>query len=114
MIEVDVDAVRDELIRVARQGEVRTYRQVAEFAGLTIANRGHIAILSRVLCSIARTEHEHGQPLLPVLVVRQDTRQPGNGFFTDAQELGRQFADRTEYFQQEAQAVWDFWDNEDC
>lgn len=79
----------DELIRLARGQDLAAYSDVAPLVGLSMdveEDRNQIALQ---LGEIARNEHNHGRPMLTALIVhRGNDNNPGEGFFSIAQELG--------------------------
>lgn len=108
-MEAMIDAVRNELMRAASMRELLTYQQVAVHVGLSMGNRHQASVLAKLLCDIARDEHEQGRPLLSAIVVAKQTRQPGRGFFAFARKLDKHFDDDTQYFHEEVEAVWAHW-----
>ena len=99
----------DEVLRDLRDLliEHASRRQIMTYSG-TGLNRN---VVGKRLDDINRSEHEQGRPLLSVIVVRQGTTMPGEGFFTCARDLGRYVAgeDRATFVKQERQAVFAVW-----
>ena len=85
-------AIYEELKRVAKKQKKTTYKAIASMAGLNLCNPEHWEELARILAEISTQEHNHGRPLLSVVVVLQEANmekaRPGNNFFTLARNLG--------------------------
>ncbi|MDE6418586.1 MAG: hypothetical protein K2K49_05195 [Duncaniella sp.] len=84
------NSIRKALIKRAKIGSNYSYTQLTEevcpqFDMDDPSDRGE---LGHVLGNISRFEVEHGRPMLSAIVVRQDTRIQGGGFFDLAEELG--------------------------
>lgn len=117
-LELDKNEVRDYLITLAREHRTCGYKELAEdIAGegaYTIGNNdgNYVAYTAG---AISEDEARAGRPLLSVLIVNQDTRLPGGGFFKLAQGLGLfhgdvdSEADRREYTKYEFARVYDYW-----
>jgi hypothetical protein len=103
--------LREHLIRLARRRGVTYYADIARFFDLDeIRAEGDVARISAGLGDLARSEHEGGRPLLPALVINREFNNPGPGFFTIAQELGRyRGGDELAYWTGELNAVHDYW-----
>src|SRR5690242_9532228 len=82
--------LRGYLAGVARRRAVTYYADIARFFDLdSIRGEGDVARISSGLGDLARSEHEAGRPLLPAVVINREFNNPGPGFFTIAQQLGR-------------------------
>jgi hypothetical protein len=104
--------VRQRLIEVAGRGDVTTYKPVADLLGVPNGVRlDHCRELIQALDDISSHEHEHGRPLLSVVVIGQETNRPGNGFFTMARRNGVLAAGQDEdaFFRDELQRTHDYW-----
>jgi hypothetical protein len=105
-------AVHQRLTEIARQGNVTTYRPVADLLGIPDGVRlDHCRELIQALDDISVHEHSQGRPLLSVVVVGQETNRPGNGFFTMAQHNGVLPADQDEdeFFRDELRRAHEYW-----
>jgi len=108
-------AIREELIRVARRGRTISYRSLAQRLGLTWNGYVRLQFLPRMLGPISTSEHVEGRPLLSAVVVRKIEGDPGDGFYTMAQERGvyRPVEDteeeRLEFFVWELRRVHEYW-----
>ena len=71
-----VAMARPILIRMAREGELITYKELSQKMGGP--GRGYIG---EVLKQICQGEHRHGRPLLGTLVVRSKVNHPGDGYW---------------------------------
>ena len=70
--------------------------------------------LGEALGNISRYEFSLGRPLLSAIIVKQESRRPGVGFFTMlAQPLGHDVSDQESYWQSEIEALVDFWRDDD-
>ena len=65
--------------------------------------------LPRLLEAVSRLEHEHGRPMLSVLVVRQQDDRPGDGFYGLARSLGWRVDDEEQFFANEHRRVTEYW-----
>jgi hypothetical protein len=101
------------LVEEARQEGIITYQEIAKIPGLNMENPDHRNRLAWILGEISTYEHDHGRPLLSVIVVLSDSRQPSYGFYTLARELGLYHGhtdiDEVEYFAKELKKVHEFW-----
>lgn len=82
--------VRKALIKRAKIGGNYSYKQLTDelYLQYDTANPSDRGELGHILGNISRFEVEHGRPMLSAIVVRQDTRIQGGGFFDLAEELG--------------------------
>lgn len=65
--------------------------------------------LARLLEAVSRSEHEHGRPMLSILVVRQQDERPGEGFYGLARDLGWSVDDEEQFFRNEHRRVTQYW-----
>ena len=78
-----------ELVRLARARLLATYSDVSPLIGLSMENETDREQIARLLGEIAEFEHGEGRPMLTALIVhRGNDNNPGEGFFSIAQELG--------------------------
>lgn len=103
--------VRDMLVSAAKERSVVHYRQVAEALGIESDRLDHSAQLAHALDEISTFEHEHGRPLLSVVVVHQDDKRPGGGFYKMAKRNGVQEPDEDNetFFVAELGRAHDYW-----
>lgn len=81
--------VYERLKSVARARGRIIYGDIAESLGFGRIGRGiYTKKVAPILDTINRYEHQQGRPMLTVLVVRSDTKRPGDGFFILAREFG--------------------------
>jgi hypothetical protein len=73
-------------------------------------------VVGKLLDDINRSEHEHGRPLLSVIVVHKGETMPGEGFFICARDLGRyqEGQDRAAFVREERAAVFKAWASEEA
>lgn len=94
------------LADVATQRSTVTYGEIARriFHGRVSARSGALMDLLGEVDSVADAEHGI---MIASLVVRADSGMPGEGyFFFAAEELGRPIDDRREFWEGEAERVW--------
>lgn len=85
------------LKETARRKQLITYKELAAVVGLDWnKDYGRCRQIFSILRAICTSEVKQGQPMLSAVVVRQDTRMPGSGFFALARELGR-YQSRADY-----------------
>lgn len=92
----------------AQAGTVITYGELAErIEAVSYApnSRG----LTDQLCAISRAENHAGRGMLSAVVIRKDRKKPGTGFFDLAQDLGREYSDEREFWEEELESVYDAW-----
>ena len=112
-------SIRRELIRQVQEGNfdntfvyygilARQFNQPYVNGNIADRNRFHT-----ILGHISEYEVEHERPMLSVIVVAQETRMPGHGFFTLARKLRRQRPDEDEdaFALRERRAVFEFWEH---
>ena len=78
----------NELLRLARTQQLAAYSDVSPLIGLSMDNDQDRDEIARLLVEIAVHEHNEGRPMLTALIVhRGNDNNPGEGFFSIAQEL---------------------------
>lgn len=78
-----------ELLRLARSQQVAAYSDVSPLIGLSMDDEQDRNEIARLLGEIAIHENQAGRPMLTALIVHKgDDNNPGEGFFSIAQELG--------------------------
>lgn len=79
----------DELVRLARAKKIAAYNDVSPLVGLDMSEQEDRNAIAELLGEIAIHEHGEGRPMLTALVVhRGNDNNPGEGFFSIAQDLG--------------------------
>jgi len=79
----------NELVRLARAQGLAAYSDVAPLIGLLMDNEEDRNRIAELLGVIAIHENNEVRPMLTALIVhRGNDNNPGEGFFTIAQELG--------------------------
>ena len=96
---------RDILIERARAGETASYAEMA--AALDLSPQS--PRVTETLNEVSRSEDAAGRGMLSVLVVRGRQGTPGSGFYTLARELGREFDDEEQFFNEERARVNAHW-----
>jgi hypothetical protein len=82
--------VYGKLKEVAQQRQLITYKELAAAVGLDWnKDYGKCRQIFSILKAICTAEVKQGRPMLGAVVIRQDTRMPGAGFFAMARKLGR-------------------------
>lgn len=98
---------------VANERGVVTYSDMGDLTGLNIQSQSDRDELNRVLAEISKFEHRSDRPLLSVVAVLSQGGQPGNDFFSLAQELGKFTGvtelDKLDFFTAELKATHDYW-----
>lgn len=90
---------------VAREGGVITYQQLVDRIG---AYNPRSPSFHELITEIARDEHAAGRGMLSAVVVRKDTRRPGDKFFEFAEtELGEHLGDREAFWEDELKRVYE-------
>ena len=103
-------AIYDELRRVAKDGSITRYSDIAPLAHLDMDSPEDRNCIADILDDISRSEHDAGRPLLSAVVIRKDTNIPGQGFFNLAKSLRLPGADDDVLFWvKEVQRVHDHW-----
>ncbi|CAA2136869.1 hypothetical protein [Methylobacterium bullatum] len=89
----------------ARRGHTITYTELTQRIS-TIPFGPHNRDFHGLLDAVSRDEEEEGRGLLSVLVVRKDGDiKPGPGFFSMAEDVGREFHDELAFWISEFEAV---------
>ncbi len=106
----DSQVIYERLKDLARHRRTSFYEDLAELIDLPPRDRRFYKILD----DINLLERGEGRPLLSALVVRRGYRIPGNGFFTQARNLGAYSDDgdattSAAFWVAEVQRIWDFW-----
>lgn len=79
----------NELLRLARARRLAAYSDISPVLGLSMDREQDREAIAKLLGEIAIHEHSEGRPMLTSLIVhRGNDNNPGEGFFTIAQELG--------------------------
>ncbi len=105
------DKVYCKLIQVARNRRTINYKEIAEIMGLPERGSYMARETGKILGKISKYEDTHNRPLLSAVVVREDTRIPGEGFFTLARELGEleENMDERTFWRRELKMIYDTW-----
>jgi hypothetical protein len=107
--------IYDELVRLARSRQLTTYSDISLLASLDMSVEADRQQMSLILEEIARFEHSQNRPMLTALVIhRGNDNNPGEGFFSIAQELGlfqgsRNNIERTTFWAQQVGDVHVHW-----
>lgn len=106
-----LEQLRQRLIDTARRQNVMHYGPAADMLGITADRLDHCPELAQALDEVSTFEHEHGRPLLSVVVVRQEDSRPGAGFFKMATRNGIQTAgqDDDDFLVAELRRVHAYW-----
>ena len=100
------DKVYRYLVEKAREATRVTYKDVADATGVSgIAFKD----LTARLYDINTFEHEHGRPLLGVIINNIRKHRPGDGFFVLARNLGYEFADEDRFWRLHVMRVFLYW-----
>jgi hypothetical protein len=104
-------AIYDKLKEMARRQQLTIYKELAAAVGLDWnKDYGQCRQIFSILRAICTAEVEQGHPMLSAIVVSQDTRMPGPGFFTLARALDcYQSGTDSSFWLAERDAVWSFW-----
>jgi hypothetical protein len=105
--DVMVEAMRLELIELAKQKRIVTYSELALMLPVYI-HPGSYAF-TRLLSRVCAEEEEAGHGLLCALVVSKSTGIPGAGFFRGAAERGYDASDLDTYWQSQLEQVFAYW-----
>jgi len=65
--------------------------------------------MNHLLTKVSEEENAAGRPLLSAIVVREEDKTPGNGFFTLAKWLGFKFSDPDDFWIKEFTKATDYW-----
>jgi len=109
-----VTELHQHLQELARnEGEPISYTQAAHFVDLTMNNAAHRMKIGQILDDIYELELAQGHPMLSALVVQEDNRIPGHGFFKMAKRLGRLKGNRSTdeifFYAEELKRVYEYW-----
>lgn len=105
--------IYDILRRRAKAEKTITYGELCAEVGLPLDGDHDSNKVAGYLAGISNYEHEHGRPLLSVVVVNKREGMPGNGFFELAKSLGRQRGKDDEFFIAEIKWAYAYWKNAD-
>ena len=108
--EVMREAMRTELIELAKQKRIVTYSDLALLLPVYI-HPGSYAF-TRLLGQVCEAEEQAGHGLLCALVVSKATGIPGGGFFRGMAGRGIDTSDLESAWRAEVDRVFDFWDVE--
>lgn len=105
--------LRERLIEAARHRGFVYYKEVAQRLDIVSDRLDHSREMANALDEISIYEHENGRPLLSVVVVHQDDKRPGQGFFKMAKHTGVQepATDNDAFYVHELTRAWDYWEN---
>jgi len=106
-----LETIRRELVKVAQRKQTITYGILASKTGLDI-NPGWHLFIGEYLDEINTKETSKGRPMLTAVVVSEETREPGNGFYKcalDSCEMWDGKGDPKTFWRKELERVWDYW-----
>jgi hypothetical protein len=111
-------AVFNKLVDLAKKGRNISYQKLCDQCslGYDMHNPDDRNKIGSLLGEISTTEHNNGRPLISVLVFRDDTNMPGDGFFELAHRLGLYNGGENEiardnFFVSEFAKVCNYWNN---
>ncbi|MDO8491332.1 MAG: hypothetical protein Q7T04_04890 [Dehalococcoidia bacterium] len=105
-----VSDVRDFLIQIARRRRLTNYTDAGAVVGLEMASEVGRIQIAQILDEINAQELSRGAPMLSALVIYQDRKRPGPGFFTCAKGLGKlRDNDEDGFWAREVAAVHVWW-----
>jgi hypothetical protein len=103
------DMIRPILVRVAKNKDVITYKELQEEMGGP--GRGYIG---KVLEEVSDSEYEENRPLLSALVVHKTNGIPGNGFWKlrvfPPSLKNASAEEKKDRWEKEKTMVWDYWE----
>lgn len=105
----------DELLRLARTAQLAAYSHVAPLVGLSMDREQDRVEIAQLLGEIATHEQNQDRPMLTALIVhRGNDNNPGEGFFSIAQEFGlfnghRDPMARLTFWANQVTAVHNYW-----
>ena len=103
---VSIQAVRDELIKVAKRKGTIPYSEFAPIVGM----HHRSSHFHRLLGEVSEAENAAQRPLLSAVVINKQYKRAGNGFLGLAQSCGRCAGlDDKQCWEQEVQRVHDHW-----
>jgi len=95
---------------IAIDGSVSTYSEISPLANLDMSRQTDRTKIGEMLGEISTYEHQHGRPMLSVVVIHRDNNMPGEGFFKLARYLGvYRGNDDFLFFINELRKVHDYW-----
>ena len=106
-----------ELVRLARIRDLTFYSRVAPLVGLSMENDEDRDEIARLLGEIAVYENQNERPMLTSLVIHKgNDNNPGEGFFSIANELELYFGSRDQlqrvtFWSNQVTAVHNYWTN---
>jgi hypothetical protein len=108
--------LRRDMIAVAKSPRgVIFYSDLGRHHGIEGDDEYNFNKLANEIGTVSEYEHEHGRPLLSVVVVRKDTVEPGLGFFKLAKALGimkftwKSETNRLKFYAEEHRRVTQYW-----
>lgn len=101
------DAMRVELIELAKRRQIVTYSELALLLPVYV-HPGSYAF-TRLLGQVCDAEEQAGHGMLCALVVSKATGIPGAGFFRGAAERGLDASDPERCWREELDRVFDYW-----
>ncbi len=109
-LEFYVKNVRPILIEVAKKRTVTTYSELME----RLDGPGR-AYIGEVVGEVSIIESREERPLLSAVVVRKDTKMPGEGFWglTYETQSAKSEVDRRNFWESELNKVYDYWQRHD-
>ncbi len=102
-----VAMARPILIKVAKEGELITYKELSQRMGGPC--RGYIGEVLKQLC---QGEHRHGRPLLGTLVVHKYDQFPGNGYWKSSvvpESIRNGSRDKKKFWGNERKNIYEHW-----
>ena len=102
------EEARQYLIRLASNQHETTYKELTCHIH-AIDFRPNDPRYHQLLGEISASEHRAGRGMLSVLVVREDSKMPGIGFYRLAMSLDIQFENKDEFWICEFRKVTDYW-----
>lgn len=103
------EEIRDILVACAKSKEESvTYAELCSQIQTTKLDP-YSSLLNKLLGEISSKEYAEGRGMLSVLVISQEDRRPGSGFFQLAKSLGRPAQDEEEFYINELNSVCQFW-----
>lgn len=103
------EEIRKILIQKAHGKKLISYGDLAKLMTITNLDDRKEPFFE-MLGEISRDEHSEGRGMLTVVVINQEFRVPGRGFFTVARELGHAKANELEILAMESSKVFYHWE----
>ena len=104
--------IYERLKSIACLQQTVTYAEIGLLADLDMNNPADRNRIGIILGEISTFEHQHGRPLLSVLVIHSHNNIPGDGFFNLSRELNVYHGDDDcMFFNQELDRVYEYWRN---